>query len=314
MTVSPSPFDPAAVAPETAAFNDALEKALALVPVVNTVPPELTRKARAEGRGLFPPAGPLEGSEWREIPGAPGGPARRVRLSPAPGAARGTYLHIHGGGWTLGCPDQSDGYNQRIARETGLDVVSAEYRLSPENRWPGCAEDCEAAARWVLETRPGPVLIGGESAGGHLSMVTFLRLAAAGLADRIAGLVLNYGVFDMRMTPSARNWGQRYLILSTPVIDWFAQNLLGAADRADPGVSPLLAPLPARLPPALFQCGTADPLIDDTLFMGQRWQAAGGRAEVAIYPGGVHAFDCFDLGIARQSRAREAAFLRDCLG
>lgn len=313
MTAALSPFDPAAIAPETAAFSASLEKALALVPTVDKVPPELTRKARAEGRGVFPLAGPLAGSDWVSIPGAAGGPAR-VRLSPAPGPSRGTYLHIHGGGWTLGSPDQYDAHNQRIARETGLDVVSVQYRLSPEHRWPGCAEDCEAAARWVLETRPGPVTIGGESAGGHLSMVTFLRLAAAGLAQRVAGLVLNYGVFDMRMTPSALNWGARYLILSTPVIDWFARNLLDGGARADPAVSPLLAPLPERLPPALFQCGTTDPLVDDTLFMGQRWQAAGGRAEVALYPGGVHAYDMFDLGIARESHARQDAFLRACLG
>lgn len=304
-----SPFEPAAVAPETAAFNETLEKALALMPPVHTIPPELTRKARAEGRGVFPMAGPLPGSDWVSIPGAPGGPGR-VRLTP--GGGRGTYLHIHGGGWTLGCPDQSDAHNQRIARNTGLDVVSAQYRLSPEHRWPGCAEDAEAAARWVLETRPGPVVIGGESAGAHLTMVTFLRLAAAGLAGRVAGLVLNYGVFDLRMTPSARVWGTRYLILSTPVIDWFAANLLDGADRADPAVSPLLAALPAGLPPALFQCGTADPLIDDTLFMAARWQAAGGRAEVALHPGGVHAFDMFDLSIARDSHARQDAFVAAC--
>ncbi|MDT8344350.1 MAG: alpha/beta hydrolase [Thermohalobaculum sp.] len=307
---APSPFDPAAVAPETAAFNDALEKALALMPLVMSVPPELTRKARAAGRGVFPAAGPLAGSDWVAIPGAAGGPAR-VRVTP--GAGRGTYLHIHGGGWTLGCPDQYDAHNQRIARATGLDVVSVQYRLSPEHRWPGCAEDAEAAARWVLETRPGPMVIGGESAGGHLTMVTYLRLAAAGLADRVAGLVLNYGVFDLRMTPSALNWGGRYLILSTPVIDWFAANLMGEGERADPAASPLLAPLPGRLPPALFQCGTADPLIDDTLFMAARWQVHG-RAETALYPGGVHAFDMFDLAIARDSHARQDAFIRACLG
>ena len=162
--------------------------------------------------------------------------------------------------------------------------------------------------------RGGPVVIGGESAGAHLTMATFIRLAGAGLADRVAGLVLNYGVFDLRLTPSARNWGTRYLVLSTPVIDWFAANLLGEGDRADPAVSPLLAPLPPRLPPALFQCGTADPLIDDTLFMAARWRGAGAVAEEAIHPGGVHAFDMFDLALARASHARQDAFVRACLG
>ena len=306
------PFDPAAIAPETAEFNRTLATTLALHPPVHEVPPELTRKARAEGRGIFGTCTPLPGSEWIAIRGAPGGPAR-LRLSPAPGTARGTYLHIHGGGWTLGAPDQCDAQSQRIARETGLDVLSAQYRLSPEDRWPGCAEDVEAAVRWALETRSGPVVIGGESAGAHLAMVVFLRLAAAGLAARIVGLVLTYGIFDLRLTPSARNWGERYLILSTPVIDWFGRNLLGGQSAEDTAVSPLLAPLPARLPSALFQVGTMDPLIDDSLFMAARWRASGGRAELAVVPGGVHAYDMFDLEIAHESLARQDHFVADCV-
>jgi acetyl esterase/lipase len=67
------------------------------------------------------------------------------------------------------------------------------------------------------------------------------------------------------------------------------------------------------LAPALFQVGTLDPLIDDSLFMAQRWQAAGNRAELAVYPGGVHAFDMFDLAIAHDSRARQDAFMIACL-
>jgi len=311
MTDPADPFDPGAVAPETAAFNVQLEAALAEMPPVHKLPPELTRKARAEGRGVFPVAGPLAGSEWRDIAGAPGGPGR-VRLSLPEGAPRGTYLHIHGGGWTLGCPDQYDEHNQRIARATGCRVVSVQYRLAPEHRWPACAEDCEAAALWALETFGGPLLIGGESAGGHLSAVTLIRLRRRGLAERVAGVVLNYGCFDLRMTPSMANWGARYLILSTPVTGWFVRNLLPEGSAADPKVSPLLADL-AGLPPALLQVGTCDPLLDDSLFMAARWRAAGNRAELAVYPGGVHAFDMFDLAIARASRARQDAFVAECL-
>jgi len=307
-----NPFDPAAVAAETAEFNVALELALAALPQVHTVPPELTRKARAEGRGVFPLAGPLpEGSDWHDIPGAAGGPGR-VRISAPPDTPRGTYLHIHGGGWTLGSPDQSDAHNQRLARETGCRVVSVQYRLAPEHPWPACAEDCEAAARWALDTFDGPFLIGGESAGGHLSAVTLLRLKARGLAGRFVGAVLSYGAFDLRMTPSMANWGPRYLILSTTVTDWFITNLLPEGGRGDPAVSPLMADL-AGLVPALFQVGTSDPLLDDSLFMARRWEAAGNRAELAVYPGGVHAFDMFDLAISRQARARQDAFVNACL-
>ena len=98
MTDHPSPFDPAAIAEETAAFNARLEDQFAAMPPVHKVPPELTRKARAEGRGVFPDSGPRDGSDWVTIPGAPGGPGR-VRVSLPEGTPRGTYLHIHGGGW-----------------------------------------------------------------------------------------------------------------------------------------------------------------------------------------------------------------------
>ena len=316
MSDHPNPFDPDAIAGETAAFNARLEAQFATMPPVHEVPPELTRKARAEGRSVFPDSGPCAGSDWVAIPGAPGGPGR-VRLSLPDGgapdaAARGTYLHIHGGGWTLGTPDQYDAHNQRIAGATGCRVVSVQYRLAPEHPWPACADDCEAAALWALGEFGGPLLIGGESAGGHLAAVTLLRLKARGLAGQVAGVVLNYGIYDLRLTPSMANWGERYFVLSTPVTRWFCQNLLPGGDPADPAVSPLMADL-AGLAPALFQVGTSDPLLDDSLFMSQRWRAAGNRAELAVYPGGVHAFDMFDLAIASASRARQDAFVNACL-
>ncbi|MEM7668763.1 MAG: alpha/beta hydrolase [Pseudomonadota bacterium] len=298
-------FDPSAVSGETADFNRTLAEKLATAPRPFEVAVEQTRAARAAGQGLFPLEGPLDGSEWIGIPGADGGP-RRIRLSLPEGPPRGVYLHIHGGGWTLGNPEHLDGFSQRIARTTGLAVASVNYRLSPENRWPGCAEDCEAAAAWALETFDGPMIIGGESAGAHLSAITLLRLRGRGLRDRVGGMVLNYGQFDFALTPSVENWGDEYLILSTPVIRWFNENLMGGQD--DPEVSPLRADL-RGLPPALFQVGTKDPLLDDTLFMAARWQAAGNRAELAIVPGGVHAFDCFDLAIAREAHQRQDAFV-----
>lgn len=316
MTDHIDPFDPAAIAAETATFNSWLEAEIAGVPPVHLVPPELTRKARAEGRGVFPEAGPRDGSDWVAIQGAPGGPGR-VRVSLPAQTPRGTYLHIHGGGWTIGTPDLYDAHNQRIARATGCRVVSVQYRLAPEHPWPACAEDCEAAARWALEEFDGPLLIGGESAGGHLSAVTLLRMKARGLTGRVAGMVLNYGVYDMRLTPSMANWGPRYLVLSTPVVAWFCDNLLpgdgdSVVDRGESAVSPLMADL-TGLAPALFQIGTNDPLLDDTLFMSQRWRAAGNPAELAIYPGGVHAFDMFDLAIAHASRARQDNFVAACV-
>jgi acetyl esterase/lipase len=301
-----SPFDPAAVAPETAEFNAQLADLLAEMPKPYEVPVETIRALRAEGRGIFPLAGPLADCAWREIDG-PDGPVA-LRVAEPERAPRGTYLHIHGGGWTLNAPEQYDAHNLRIARAAGARVLSVRYRLAPEHRWPAPGRDCLAAARHALAEEPGPLVIGGESAGAHLAAVTLLALRDEGRLAGVAGASLSYGMFDLRGTPSMRNWGERYLVLSTPVIDWFVGNLLGGGDAGRAEVSPLLADL-AGLPPALFQVGTADPLLDDTLFMAARWEAAGNAVERAIRPGGVHAFDQFDLPIAREAAARQDAFI-----
>lgn len=301
-------FDPRAVDEETAAFNARLEAQLAELPRPWTFPPQVVRAARAEGKGALPLLGPLDGSHWQEIAGADGGPAR-VRVSEPEGEPRGIYLHIHGGGWTIGAPDQYDVPNQALARATGLRVVSAQYRLAPEDPWPAQREDCLAAARWALGQGGLPLLIGGESAGAHLAAVTAIGLRDEGVGGRVAGLVLNYGVFDLAGTPSCVNWGERYLVLSTPMMSWFFDCVdPDGRGRGTAGASPLRADL-RGLPPALFSVGTEDPLIDDTLFMAARWHAAGNEARLAVWPGGVHGFDMFDLGIARAHHAGVREFI-----
>lgn len=311
-TIDPAVFRPESITAETAKFNEWLEAALAEGPALHEVPPAVTRQARLEGKGLLPSGGPLDGSDWRPAPTE----AREVRVSLPKGDPTGIFIHIHGGGWTIGSPTQCDDWMQYLAAETGCVCVSVKYRLGPEEPWPACADDCEAAAIWVIEeltkeystTR---IAIGGESAGAHLSAVTLNRLKARGMGDALQGALFHYGVFDLAMTPSMASWGDRNMILSTPTVDWFADNLVGD----DPSLlrsaeaSPILADL-TGMPPALFQVGTVDPLIDDTLFMAQRWMAAGSDAAVNVYPGGVHAFDMFDITIAKEARAAGAAFLK----
>ena len=306
-------FTAGPISAETAAFNDRLAAELAELPPIYKFPPEVVRQARLEGKGSLPLGGPLEGSEWVDIPGAAGGPGR-VRVTEPEGDPVGVYLHIHGGGWTIGAPDQYDKGCQRIAKATGMRAVSIQYRLAPEHPWPAQKEDCLAAARWVLAETDLPVVIGGESAGGHLSAVTALALREEGLLDRIKGLVLNYGVFDLRGTPSVHNWGERNLILSTPVMDWFFDHVdPDKTARKGADLSPILADL-SGLPPALFQVGTEDPLLDDTLFMAARWQAAGNRTELVVHPGGIHGYLEFDeLTITEQSKRATEEFAIGCL-
>jgi acetyl esterase/lipase len=147
--------------------------------------------------------------------------------------------------------------------------------------------------------------IGGESAGAHLRRDP----AAPARPPRPAvSRRQPHGQYDFALTPSVRRWGPRNLVLSTPIIEqfvgWFAPPQL----RADPDLSPLHADL-HHMPPALFTVGTLDPLLDDSLFMAARWTAAGNAAELAIYPGGVHAFNAFPLGLAAEANERTLRFL-----
>lgn len=301
---------------EARGFNDALEALLAAAPSVHTVEPAVTRQARAEGRGTFPAPEVVPEGRNRTIPG-PGGGDLLLRTFVPAGDVRGAYLHIHGGGWTLGSALQQDVGLWRLANEAGVAVVSVDYRLAPENPYPAAPDDCEAAALWLVETGLGElgvdrVVIGGESAGAHLAAVTLLRLRDRHrVTDPFAGANLVYGAFDLTMTPSQRRWGDRNLVLSTPIMAWFYDCFLPGRtfeERRDPDVSPLYADL-SGLPPALFSVGALDPLLDDSLFMSARWAAAGNPTTLRVYPEGVHGFNAFPTGLAGAANAGQWSFV-----
>ncbi len=303
---------------ETRAFNAELERTLSRQPSVHTLPPAVTRRARAEGRGIFPPPRKVAEAVNRQVPGR-AGPVG-VRTFVPPDGVAGVYLHVHGGGWTLGTADQQDVALWSLARDAGVAVVSVDYRLAPEHPYPAAADDCEDVAAWLVanaaeEFGTRRLAVGGESAGAHLSVVTLLRLRDAG-ATPFAGAYLVFGAFDLSMTPSQRRWGDRNLILSTPIIRWFLECFtpgMTPEERRDPDISPLYADLQG-LPPARFLVGTLDPLLDDTLFMAARWRAAGIPAELEVIPEAVHGFTGFPLGITRDASAAAGAFLRRVVG
>jgi acetyl esterase/lipase len=305
---------------EARGFNTQLEALIATQPPVFTVAPEVTRQLRRTGKGIFPAPLFLEEARDIEIVGR-GGPIK-VRLIRPDRQPTGIYLHIHGGGWTLGGHDMQDVALKQLANETGLAAASINYRLAPENPYPAGPDDCEDAVLHLLEygpallDAPARFAIGGESAGAHLAVVTLLRLRDRhGITNRIAAANLAYGAYDMSGTPSQMLWGDRNLVLSTPIVLWFGNNFLpgtGLEQRRDPDISPLYARL-HDMPAALLTVGTMDCLIDDSLFMAERWRAAGNSAKVAVYPEGVHGFNAYPTGLARKANARQFEFLRAAL-
>jgi acetyl esterase/lipase len=230
----------------------------------------------------------------REIAG-PAGPIR-VRTF-VPDQVDAVMLHIHGGGFSAGSPEMTDLLHETLSKELHLAFVSVDYRLSPEHPYPAGPDDCEAAALWLLEHAEqeygsARLLIGGESAGAHLSACTLLRMRDRHDAvGRFAGANLVFGIFDIAGTPSQRGAHERPDVLTVEMIEHFSEMFtpgMSVDERRDPDVSPLYADL-HDLPPALFTVGTDDHLVDDTLFMASRWQLAGNDTELVVYPESPHA-------------------------
>ena len=301
---------------ENRQFNARLEELLATVPSVDVLGAVETRRARAEGRSLFPAPEILPQGRDRAIPGRAGDLAVRVLV---PDQVEGVFLHIHGGGWVLGGANQQDVGLWRLATQARVAVVSVDYRLAPEHPFPAGPDDCEDAALWLVERARSEfgtdrLAIGGESAGAHLSVLTLLRLRDRhGVRGAFGAASLVYGCYDLSMTPSQRLWGDRYLVLSGPVIRWFVEQFLPGVDpeaRRSPGISPLYADL-AGLPPAQFVVGTLDPLLDDSLFMAERWEAAGNESRLLVYPEAVHGFTLFPMQVAEQANKAQADFVRE---
>jgi acetyl esterase/lipase len=310
---------PADAVEEAKKFNDMVEDLLAKAPSLHTLPPEVTRATRREGRGTFPAPEFLPEFETRSLRGRGGNDiALRVFVPEDP---KGAYLHIHGGGWVLGAHDMQDLALRAVADRAGVAVVSVDYRLAPEHPWPAGGDDCEDAAVWFVkefasEVATDRLVIGGESAGAHLAVVTLVRLRDRhGVRGAFRGANLVYGCYDMSKSPSVRAWGERNLILSGPIVDWFVECFtpgMTTEERKDPDLSPIYADL-SDLPPALFTVGTMDMLRDDSAFMAARWEAAGNEAGLRVYPEGIHGFNAFPMTIARLANEAQWEFIADAV-
>ncbi|MGW2253286.1 alpha/beta hydrolase [Kitasatospora sp. NPDC001660] len=297
---------------ETLAFNEQFEAAAAnRPPRPRTLDAATLARLRGNRLGGDTPPVRLAQAQERTVAGGV-----KVRAF-VPQRVDGVYLHIHGGGWAFGSADGQDERLWRLAEQARLAVVSVDYRLAPEHPFPAGPDDCEAAARWLVdhaETEFGTrrLMIGGESAGAHLSVLTLLRLRDRhGITGAFRAAQLAFGPYDLSMTPSQRLFGSRPLLSNTDSIRGSYGLFTPGTDaeqRRDPGISPLFADL-TGLPPARIVVGTEDPLLDDSRFLAARWQAAGADAHLGVVAGAMHGFTLFPLTITRREHQRERDFL-----
>jgi acetyl esterase len=205
-------------------------------------------------------------------------------------------VYFHGGGWVVGNLDSHDSVARELCGRANLVVVSVDYRLAPEHRFPAAVDDCLAATRWAaehaasLDADAARLAVGGDSAGGNLAAAVALQLRDEG-APAIAAQLLVYPAvrMDGTVTPSmidnAVGFG-----LQRADMDWFCAHYLPSPQAGlDWRASPMLAPSLSNLPPALVQTCEFDPLRDEGEAYAQALRAAGVDVVATRYDGSIHA-------------------------
>ena len=276
-----------------------------------------------EARGIEP--APVGAIEDRSIPGPAGDLPVRIYRPDLDARALPGLVYLHGGGHVIGSLDTHDAVARNLCNGAGCVVVSVDYRLAPEHRFPAAAEDAFAAARWYAahgaETGIDPrrMAVGGDSAGGNLATVAALMARDAG-GPAIRLQVLVYPVTDYACdTDSYRIYAQGYGMLEARSMRWFRDHYLrGDADRLDWRAAPLRAADLSRLPPALVLTAQCDVLRDEGEAYGQRLRAAGVEVEYHECRGMIHGFFAMAPTIGGAVRAQalvcealKRAFSRD---
>ena len=266
----------------------------------------------AENRSITTNAPNISGIKVWEI----AGPNANIQLvTYTPDTVRGVLVKIFGGGWCLGSYLDIPDFLIDRAQALGFALVKVNYRLSPENPYPAGVDDCETAALWAMENASkvfgsSNICLWGDSSGAHLAVLALLRLRDKHNLRPFKGVVLENGLYDLRLTPSVRLWGKkkRSLVVTYDLIRQFVDLFAGGRDLSDSDISPIFADL-QNMPPALFLTGTEDPLIDDTLFMESRWENAGNETELLIFPSGSHWLRVSETPDGELARARIFSFI-----
>jgi acetyl esterase len=290
------------------------------VPPTHTLSPTDARRFYLERRSFSQPAAP-EVAAVQALDAA-GVPLRSYRpAGSVAAAALPALVYFHGGGWTIGDLDTHDVLCRQLCNASGCAVISVDYRLGPEHRFPAAVDDCVAATRWVhsqadaLHIDAQRIAVGGDSAGGNLSAVVALALRDAGEAFLKYQLLI-YPATDQRaLAPSHTSNGQGYLLTADSIAYYRGHYIAGAAQWSDWRASPLLAKSHAHLPPALVLTAGYDPLRDEGLQYANALSAAGVTAQYVCFERQLHGFITMGRVIDEANLAVElcAAALRRAL-
>jgi acetyl esterase len=232
------------------------------------------------------------------------------------------FVYLHGGGWTLFSIDTHDRLMREYAARADVAVVGIDYTRAPEARFPQPLEETIDIVRWLLRDGiplgldSSRLMIGGDSAGGNISVAVALALRDSG-EQVVRGMVLNYGCFDVNlMSESVVRYGGGDYLLTTHMMLWFFWQYLRSPDDAR---NPLASPLRAKLeglPPVFMAISELDLLYDQNIAMKLALKAARVRVEAHVYPGTVHSFlEAVSVAkVSGKALSETAAWLKRTLG
>jgi len=292
------------------------------LPALSSLSAELARQQYTDRMKRMPPGRPVANVEDRRIPGADGDIPLRI-YRPIGAGALPALVYYHGGGWVIGNLDTHDAVCREITNAAGCVVVSVDYRLAPEHKFPVAAEDSFAATRWVAENAaeldidPRRIAVGGDSAGGNLAaVVTQMARERGGPAIAFQLLVYPVTNFDFA-TPSYAENAEGYGLTADSMRWFWDQYLPEDGQGSHRHASPLQAEDLRRLPPALVITAEYDPLRDEGEAYAAKLRDAGVPVTVTRYDGVCHGFfgqsiflDKAKLAVAEACAALREAFAR----
>lgn len=291
-------------------------------PALNEMEPA---DARVAAEGFVELAGtpePVAQVQDRVIPGPAGDIP--VRLYTPEGAGPFPILvYFHGGGWVIGSLETVDAACRSLANRAGCLVVSVDYRLAPEHKFPAAAEDCYAATKWAVDNAASlnadasRVAVGGDSAGGNLSAVVTLMARDRGGPPLVHQLLIYPVTNHSYKTPSYAQNADGYLLTRSMMVWFWDHYLREAKDGESPYASPMRVDNLAGLPSAHVITAEFDPLRDEGEAYAEKLRRYGVPVKHSRYDGTIHAFftlaGALPLGLQAQEEAASelrAAFAR----
>jgi len=286
-------------------------------PPYDTLAPAEARELYRKGRTVLQPDPPDVAEAIDLTAPGPGGPIKLRRYRGAGTAGSRTMLpaliYFHGGGWVFGDLDTHDVVCRMLANAAQISVISVDYRLAPEHKFPAAAEDSIAATQWIAENARAlgverdRLAVGGDSAGGNLAAVVALALRDGG-GPALRHQLLLYPAVDLAMTHESHRRITEGLPLTHTTMCWFRDHYLrDAADERDWRASPLVRAGEFRgLPPAYVLTVGFDPLCSEGEAYAAALRATGVATEHRHLAQQMHGF----LTMGRIITAAEPA-LRD---